>query len=106
MESIVLSEANIGGGKSRTTSAALLRDCWIQASNEMGIPISLETKDAPVSSTSKLENRPVLTTETSLLRAIKIAAEILKQRIEGRRGLVVVTGSLHAVSMVLSSLHS
>ncbi|XP_022985041.1 dihydrofolate synthetase isoform X1 [Cucurbita maxima] len=90
LESIVLSEANIGGGKSRTTSAALLRDCWIQASNEMGIPTQTS----------------LLTTETSLLRAIKIAAEILKQRTEGRRGLVVVTGSLHAVSMVLSSLHS
>lgn len=90
LESIVLSEANIGGSKSRTTSAALLRDCWIQASNEMGIPTQTS----------------LLTTETSLLRAIKIAAEILKQRTEGRRGLVVVTGSLHAVSMVLSSLHS
>ncbi|XP_038905573.1 dihydrofolate synthetase [Benincasa hispida] len=106
LESIVLTEAHIGGGKSRTTSAVFLRDCWIQASNELGIPISLETKDAPVSFTSKLENRPVLTTETSLLHAIKVAAEILKQRTEGRQGLVVVTGSLHAVSMVLSFLHS
>lgn len=101
-----MTEANIGGGKSRTTSAAILRDCWIQAANELGIPISLETKDALVSSTSKLESRPILTTETSLLHAMKIAAEILKQRTEGRAGLTVVTGSLHAVSMVLSSLHS
>ncbi|XP_075633508.1 dihydrofolate synthetase-like [Castanea sativa] len=39
LEAVLLTEADIVGGNSRTTSASLLRDCWIQASKELGIDI-------------------------------------------------------------------
>ncbi|KAF3970524.1 hypothetical protein CMV_005793 [Castanea mollissima] len=39
LEAVLLTEADIAGGNSQTTSASLLRDCWIQASKELGIDI-------------------------------------------------------------------
>ncbi|CAL9024483.1 unnamed protein product [Prunus brigantina] len=39
VEGVVLTEASIAGSKSRTTAASLLRNCWIQASKELGIDV-------------------------------------------------------------------
>ncbi|XVF10011.1 hypothetical protein REPUB_Repub07fG0147500 [Reevesia pubescens] len=38
-EAVFLTEADIAGGTSRTTSASVLRDCLIQASSELGLKV-------------------------------------------------------------------
>ncbi|KAL4594901.1 hypothetical protein ACB092_12G052900 [Castanea dentata] len=112
LEVVLLTEAAIAGGKSRTTSASLLRDCWIQASKELGIDIVHDdtTKSREVfnnlvvCSTSKLENGTILATESSLMASLKATNQILRERTGNQSGIIVVTGSLHIVSMVLAAL--
>ncbi|KAM4076175.1 hypothetical protein ACJW30_12G043200 [Castanea mollissima] len=109
---VLLTEADIAGGKSRTTSASLLRDCWIQASKELGIDIIHDgtTKSREVfnnlllCSASKLENETILAAESSLMATLKATNQILRERTGNQSGIIVVTGSLHIVSMVLAAL--
>ncbi|CAN0891798.1 Dihydrofolate synthetase [Linum grandiflorum] len=87
LAAVFLTEAEIAGGKSRTTSAGWLREQWVRACKETG------------SST-------LLVAEESIRVAVRAAAEILERRTsEGnsKAGVVVVTGSLHAASSVLCS---
>ena len=114
LEAVLLTEADIAGGKSRTTSASLLRDCWIQASKELGIDIVHDgtTKSGEVfnnllvCSASKLENGTILAAESSLMASLKATNQILRERAGNQSGIIVVTGSLHIVSMVLAALSS
>ncbi|KAM4068822.1 hypothetical protein ACB094_12G041900 [Castanea mollissima] len=109
---VLLTETDIAGGKSRTTSASLLRDCWIQASKELGIDIVHDgtTKSREVfsnllvCSASKLENGTILAAESSLMASLKATNQILRERTGNQSGIIVVTGSLHIVSMVLAAL--
>ncbi|XP_062120239.1 dihydrofolate synthetase isoform X2 [Humulus lupulus] len=113
LEAVLLTEASIAGGRSRTTSASFLRDCWIQASNELGLATlqveMAETKelfkDQFAGSVSHRETKIVLVSEPSYLSSMKIANQILRGRTENGSGVVVVTGSLHIVSSVLATLH-
>ncbi|KAF3432873.1 hypothetical protein FNV43_RR23975 [Rhamnella rubrinervis] len=113
LEAIFLTEAGIAGGKSRTTSASLLRDCWIKASKELGITLLRDKmseyqeldKDQLGSSISILENKTILAVEASFLRSMKVADRILRGRTGNGLGIIVVTGSLHIVSLVLATLH-
>nr|POE45604.1 dihydrofolate synthetase [Quercus suber] len=112
LEAVLLTEADIAGGKSRTTSASLLRDCWIQASKELGIDIvhdgiakSREVfNNLLVCSASKLENGTILVAESSLMASLKVTNQILRETAGNQSGIIVVTGSLHIVSMVLAAL--
>ncbi|XP_075649674.1 dihydrofolate synthetase-like [Castanea sativa] len=112
LEVVLLTEADIAGGKSRTTLASLLRDCWIQASKELGIDIAHDgtTKSREVfsnllvCSASKLENGTILAAESSLMASLKATNQILRERTGNQSGIIVVTGSLHIVSMVLAAL--
>ncbi|CAB4285991.1 unnamed protein product [Prunus armeniaca] len=72
VEGVVLTEASIAGSKSRTTAASLLRNCWIQASKELGIDVlhdeMSEHQDLSVDKLiclSKLGNKPILAAEAS-----------------------------------------
>lgn len=111
LEAVFLTEANIAGGKSRTTSASLLRDCWIQASEELGIGIvhngpaksNQVFKDQLTYSVSKLENGTILAAESSLTVSLKVANQILREGTGIQSGIIVVTGSLHIVSLVLAA---
>lgn len=113
IEAVLLTEANIAGGKSRTTSASLLKDCWIQASQDLGIGVvhnemtnSREVlKNLLVCSASKLEHGIILAAESSLMVSLKVANQILRERTGNQSGVIVVTGSLHIVSMVLAALN-
>ncbi|KAL4594904.1 hypothetical protein ACB092_12G053200 [Castanea dentata] len=112
LEVVLLTEADIAGGKSRTTSASLLRDCWIQASKELGIDIVHDgtTKSREVfnnllvCSATKLENGTIFAAESSLMASLKATNQILRERTGNQSGIIVVTGSLHIVSMVLAAL--
>ena len=85
LEAVLLTEADIAGGKSRTTSASLLRDCWIEASKGLDIDIVHDgtTKSREVfnnllvCSASKLENGTILAAESSLMASLKATNQIL-----------------------------
>lgn len=109
---VVLTEASIAGSKSRTTAASLLRNCWIQASKELGIDVlhdeMSEHQDLSVDQLiclSKLGNKPILAAEASFQASLNTANQILRGRTGDRLGIVVITGSLHIVSLVLATLH-
>lgn len=113
MEAVFLTEADIAGGKSRTTSASLLRDCWIKASEELGITLLHDKmaeyqeldEDQLNCSLSILENKTILAVKASFLSSMKVADQIFRGRTGNGLGIIVVTGSLHIVSSVLAALH-
>ncbi|GKV19839.1 hypothetical protein SLEP1_g30050 [Rubroshorea leprosula] len=114
LEAVFLTEANIAGGKSRTTAAPFLRDCWLQASKELGIDLLHDRtaeygelfKDKLVSSAMEFRGGLVLVAENSLAVSLDVANQILQERSANRTGILVVTGSLHIVSSVLGSLNT
>ncbi|TXG66620.1 hypothetical protein EZV62_007895 [Acer yangbiense] len=113
LEAVFLTEAEVAGGKTRITSASLLRDHWIQASKELDINILHDgmaeyrelLEDQSINSTMASEHRTMLAAEDSLAVSMKFANQILKRRTRNQSGILVVTGSLHIVSSVLASLH-
>ncbi|KAL5813170.1 hypothetical protein ACOSQ3_028120 [Xanthoceras sorbifolium] len=113
LEAVFLTEAEVAGGKTRITSALLLRDRWIQAASALGINIIHDgmaeyremLEDQSVNSTTASEHKTVLAAENSLAVSMQVAYQILKSRTRNHSGILVVTGSLHIVSSVLASLH-
>lgn len=57
------------------------------------------------SSTSVLKNKNILAADASVLSSMKIADQILRRKADNGSGIILVTGSLHIVSSVLSTLH-
>ncbi|EOY23453.1 Folylpolyglutamate synthetase family protein isoform 1 [Theobroma cacao] len=113
VEAVFLTESNIAGGTSRTTSASVLRDCWMQASRELGIKVLHDRiaeyrelfEDKYICSTRDLNHEILVATENSLSDSLRFANQILRERTWNRSGIIVVTGSLHIVSLVLASLN-
>lgn len=109
-----MTEADIAGGRSRTTPASLLVECWIQASKELGVRFvhnraaksEEDFEEQFVSSASKAERGTILAAESSLNVSLKIANQILRERSGNGWSVIIVTGSLHIVSMVLAALNS
>ncbi|CAI0388250.1 unnamed protein product [Linum tenue] len=113
LAAVFLTEAEIGGGKSRTTSAEWLRDQWLQACEEVGTKSVQEIvpeEHHPTCSSAmreSMESSTHLAAEKSLAVAVQAAGAILKRRTSAgkkRSSVVVITGSLHAVSSVLRSV--
>ncbi|KAG5533859.1 hypothetical protein RHGRI_027901 [Rhododendron griersonianum] len=112
LEAVFLTEVDIAGDKSRMTFASVLKDCWIQASKEVGVDIvddgvqdfrsSLD--DQSVHSVDKPESKTILATESSLKISMRVGNQILRARMGDQPGIIVVTGSLHIVSSVLRSI--
>ncbi|TYJ07003.1 hypothetical protein E1A91_A12G273600v1 [Gossypium mustelinum] len=113
LEAVFLTEADIAGGTSRTTSATALRDCWIQASRELGIEVLHDRmtrfrelfEDNFISSTRDSKHETILAAQNSLSDSLRFANQILRERTRNEPGILVVTGSLHIVSLVLASLN-
>lgn len=109
-------EVSIAGAKSRAASALLLKDTWKRAALELGIEVSsvemgresfLEDQSGcshliPEHKHVVLISNEMGTVEDSML----VAYQLLRGRMDGPKGLVVATGSLHIVSSVLASLQS
>ncbi|KAF8118579.1 hypothetical protein N665_0004s0060 [Sinapis alba] len=86
-EAVVVTEADIGGGKVRSTACSVLKESWIKAADELGFGF-MEASE-----------------EKTVFGSLKLAYEILKDNTTGgEEGMVIVTGSLHIVSSVLASL--
>ncbi|XP_043696929.1 dihydrofolate synthetase isoform X3 [Telopea speciosissima] len=112
-EVVVTTEVTIAGAGSRTTSASLLKGAWIQASMELGTGFvdigsgdyGKYLEDQTDCSVRSLKHEPVLAVVNSVEDSMKTANMILGMRAGNQSGVIVVTGSLHAVSSILSSLH-
>ncbi|KAE9604888.1 putative dihydrofolate synthase [Lupinus albus] len=112
---VLLTEAAIAGGVTRTTPASFLRDSWIKAYEEHGIEIIHDgmaeyralLKAQTLSSESNLGNdgKTILATESCLKGCLRTANEVLNRRRGDGIGVIVVTGSLHIVSSVLASFN-
>lgn len=113
LEAVFLTEVNIAGANSRTTSASMLRDCWIQASKELGINTlhdGMEEyqklfENQSFCSAGESKHKTILAAENSLPVSLRVGHQILRARTRDQTGIIVITGSLHIVSTVLSSLH-
>lgn len=113
LEAVFLTEVNIAGANSRTTSASMLRDCWIQASKELGINTlhdGMEEyqklfENQSFCSAGESKHKTILAAENSLPVSLRVGNQILRARARDQTGIIVITGSLHIVSTVLSFLH-
>ncbi|RDX58328.1 Dihydrofolate synthetase, partial [Mucuna pruriens] len=110
VETVLLTEAAIAGGATRTTPASLLRDSWIKASDEHGIEIvhdgmteySELLKEQPVGSENNFgDGKTILAIEPSLMGCLRTAQKILTRRGD-EKGVIVFTGSLHIAASVLA----
>ncbi|GAB2221941.1 hypothetical protein Droror1_Dr00013137 [Drosera rotundifolia] len=106
LEAVCLTEVDVAGDKYRTASASMLKVSWLNASKEQGAVIahvfqgltngwSLES--------ARESNGTILVAESSLTSSLRIAGQILDARRGDGQGIIVITGSLHIVSSVLSS---
>ncbi|XP_065858428.1 dihydrofolate synthetase-like [Euphorbia lathyris] len=106
LEAVFLTEAEIAGGKSRTTKAPLLKDYWVQASQELGVNTEQFMNSERIDLAKEREGRIILAATESLEASMRSANEFLRGRRSGKQSsIVVVTGSLHIVSSVLARLH-
>lgn len=110
-----LTEVDVSGGRTRTTSSISLRNCWVRALEELGTGILHDKmpEDRELSAdlfggspSMELEGRTILASGYSLADSMNIANAILGRKLSKDSGVIVVTGSLHAVSSVLQSLNS
>ncbi|KAK9059159.1 hypothetical protein SSX86_021778 [Deinandra increscens subsp. villosa] len=109
VDAIFLTEVSIAGDRYRTASLSLLRDRWIQATNEMGIKVSEcgveEYKELLINQSGKSDDdTSLLFSSPSVLESLRLGDKILKSKGTDQPGLFVVTGSLHIVSSVLCSI--
>ncbi|KAI3725706.1 hypothetical protein L1987_65498 [Smallanthus sonchifolius] len=112
VDGVILTEVSIAGDRFRTASLPLLRDRWIQASDELGIKFCeygveeyndlLKTQSGKC--VDELHDSTLLFSSRSVLESLRIGDKILKSKGTDRPGLLVVTGSLHIVSSVLCSI--
>ncbi|KAF6172997.1 hypothetical protein GIB67_006373 [Kingdonia uniflora] len=109
---VFLTKVNIAGAKSRMTSASILKDAWVKAASELGVgflDVGIETNEKKLDDQSgfsarEFESRSVIVIGGSVEDSMKSADLILKAKTEGQSGIIVVTGSLHIVSLLLGSL--
>ncbi|XP_050386695.1 dihydrofolate synthetase [Argentina anserina] len=113
LEGVICTEANIAGGKTRTTAASVLRNCWIQASKELSPDIvhdqMTECQDfskVQLVGLSASRKRPLLAAVPSFQDSMKIANQILRGRTRDQSHITVITGSLHIVASTLATLNA
>ncbi|VFQ72671.1 unnamed protein product [Cuscuta campestris] len=109
LEAVFLTEVSIAGDRSRTTSASYLKDVWVKASKELDINVVLdhEEDDAEcnLSKEDHHQSRQILLSEGPLMASLRYGSLVLNER-DGNSstGVVLVTGSLHVVSALLSMI--
>lgn len=106
VEAVFLTEANIAGATSRTTSSSDLHDCWTQSAKNLGIAMPDKEATEYRELSEVLDEKLVLVSRESVLSSMKLADQFFKGKKRNERCVIAVTGSLHIVSTVLSTLHS
>lgn len=112
LKAVLFTEVSISGDKSRTTSPSSLKSSWIRASREMDIRTCTyltgehgNIRDQETHLEERLDCEGILFAEGSVMVCMKAGSQILaRTRTKGKTGIIVVTGSLHVVSAILSSL--
>lgn len=85
----------------------------MQAYGELGIEVLHDRmtryrelfEDNFISSTRDSKHETIVAAQNSLSDSLRFANQILRERTRNRPGILVVTGSLHIVSLVLASLN-
>lgn len=112
LKAVLFTEVSISGDKFRTTSASLLKTSWIRASRELDIHTCTcqigehdNLRDQETHLEEKMDCQGILFAEGPVTVCMKAGSQILASKTtEGKSGIIVVTGSLHAVSAILGSL--
>lgn len=107
LDAVFLTEVDIAGSKNRTTSSSLLKDYWIQASEDSANkPNGYQDKSSKnlVYSCEEYNHRTMLYAGSSVLNAMRTGHDLLRVKNKEVKGVIVVTGSLHIVSSVLAHL--
>uniref|UniRef100_A0A0D9Y1K6 Mur ligase central domain-containing protein n=1 Tax=Leersia perrieri TaxID=77586 RepID=A0A0D9Y1K6_9ORYZ len=114
---VLLMEASIAGGRSRSMSVSSLKEVWMAAAHSQGISYSdigtITSIEAPIiasrpaASRSSSSDKPMLIGCSSAPFSrdlIRVASRLIQSQADGDAGLICVTGSLHLVSSVLEQL--
>lgn len=109
LDAVLFTEVSIAGDKSRTTSASSLKGIWIQVSKQMGKHVvECNAKDFMEENLhvhKSSDHQSLLLAEGSIPGCLKAGFQITNAATGGQSGVIVVTGSLHIVSAVLSALN-
>lgn len=109
---VLLTEVSIAGSKSRMTPSSSLKTSCVQGAMDLGIDVTdigeithAKSMDGLLISSKENPNAMLIgcATESTVI-SMKAANELLKSIRGSKNGLIVVTGSLHIVSSVLSSI--
>lgn len=99
---VVATESLVAGGRFRSTPASLLAQTWDRAAKDHNLDVAYLHSEEE-NETSLPDSAIIITESNSILSSIKKASQLLHL---DSRGVVCVTGSLHAVSEVLSLLRT
>ncbi|KAL9666845.1 hypothetical protein QQ045_001189 [Rhodiola kirilowii] len=105
LDAVFFTEVDIAGSKTRTTPSSLLMDYWIQACEGSGINLLVNhdmSLENPKNSCEESIHKTILSIESSLLNAMRSGHDLFRAKGKHGKGIIVVTGSLHIVSSVLS----
>ncbi|KAH7314751.1 hypothetical protein KP509_21G018900 [Ceratopteris richardii] len=98
---VVVTEVMVAGCRLRSTPACVLADCLNQAAKLQNKKVIHEHANDEIKD-SELDSYIIVAESDSIVSGIKKASELLHH--VGQKGAICVTGSLHAVSEVLSYL--
>ncbi|XP_006664219.3 dihydrofolate synthetase [Oryza brachyantha] len=115
---VLLTEASIAGGRSRSMPASSLKEVWMTAAHSQGISYSdigmITGIEAPIIASRRPAATGSSSSDTPMLIGcssapfscdlIRVASRLLQGQADGDTGLICVAGSLHMVSSVLGQL--
>uniref|UniRef100_A0A0E0FE42 Mur ligase central domain-containing protein n=1 Tax=Oryza meridionalis TaxID=40149 RepID=A0A0E0FE42_9ORYZ len=114
---VLLTEASIAGGRSRSMPASSLKEIWMAAAQSQGISYysdigTITGVEAPIIASRPTGSRSLSSDKPMLIGCctpfssdlIRVASRLLQSQEDGDTGLICVTGSLHMVSSVLGQL--
>uniref|UniRef100_A0A0E0JCM5 Mur ligase central domain-containing protein n=2 Tax=Oryza nivara TaxID=4536 RepID=A0A0E0JCM5_ORYNI len=114
---VLLTEASIAGGRSRSMPASSLKEIWMAAAQSQGISCysdigTITGVEAPIIASRPTTSRSLSGDKPMLIGCCtpfssdltRVASRLLQTQEDGDTGLICVTGSLHMVSSVLGQL--
>jgi folylpolyglutamate synthase/dihydropteroate synthase len=99
---VVTAETSIAGDVMRSMSASVLDEAWYHVAKEHNL--DAYRYDDPDEALNGAQKDIVITREGSVINALKTASLLLASM--HKKGVICVTGSLHAVAAVLSLIEA
>jgi folylpolyglutamate synthase/dihydropteroate synthase len=98
---VVTTETSIAGDVMRSMSTSVLEETWYRVAKEHNLDAyRYDDPQEAVNGARKDSSHIVITREDSVINALKTASLLLASM--HKKGVICVTGSLHAVAAVLS----